>query len=74
MERLPLRRLEVEEFGISPKDNCDTEETMIPNQLVSSRRKRSPPFFLHKNPYLSQGRLVLTYCHCFSDDAGSEAL
>lgn len=46
MERLTLRRLEVEEFGISPKDNCDTGETMIPDQLVSSRRKRSPLFIL----------------------------
>lgn len=45
MERLPLRRLEVEEFRISPKDNCDTGETMVPDQLVSSRRKRYPLFF-----------------------------
>lgn len=75
MERLALRLLEVKEFGISPKDDCNTGETMIPDQLVSSRRKISPLFyFLRKDPYLSQGRLVLTYCHCFSDDAGSGAL
>lgn len=46
---------------------------MIQDQLISSRREKSP-FPFSQEPLLSQGGLVLTYCHCFGDDAGSGAL
>lgn len=46
---------------------------MIPDQLVS--RKREKALFLSpKNPPLSHGGLVLTYCHCFGVDADFGAL